>query len=80
MLGDILGRNAGDTCTELTLPLLLWLPLANSFGVFRADGPEDPGARFGLALADAAAVGLANTGEGSGWKDEPVAVPGSRGD
>lgn len=80
ILGDILGRNAGETCTELTLPLLPWAPLAMSLGVFLAVGPVEPGPRLGLALAEAAAAGLAKTGEGSGWDDEALAEPGSDGD
>lgn len=80
MLGDILGRNAGDTCTELTLPLLPLLPLAKNCGVLLAEGPDEPGARLGLALADAAAVGFAKMGEGSGWNDDALAEPGSDGD
>jgi hypothetical protein len=64
--GEILGRNIGEI--ELTPGLFLPVPLAASNGVLRGFVPPDPGVNCGLWLADAAAVGFANTGEGSGWK------------
>src|SRR4051812_35410490 len=68
MLGEILGRSAGDTCTELTL--LRFLLLRGSIcGVRRALGPEDPGVSSGLCRAETPAVGLAKMGDGRGWKE-----------
>lgn len=73
MLGEIFGRSAGDTWDELMLALFFPLRGA-SCGVFLGFGvvAEDPGVSWGLWLAEAAAPGLANTGEGKGWKDEAV--------
>lgn len=67
MLGDILGSRAGDTCDELILALFLLLRGA-SCGVFLALGvvADDPGASWGLWLAEAKAPGFAKTGDGRG--------------
>jgi hypothetical protein len=77
IFGEILGRSAGETCTEPTLARFL-LPLAARFGVFRTwlVGP-DPGASCGLWLAEAAKLGLAKMGDGSGWKTDVLAGLGS---
>lgn len=66
MLGETLGRKAGDTCDELTLALLLW-PRGAICGVFLTLGvvAEDPGVSCGLWLVNAAAPGFAANGDGS---------------
>lgn len=76
MLGEILGRKAGDTWIEATLPRFL-LPLGVSCGVFFALNDPDPGASCGLWLADVVAAGLAKMGEGDGCTEEPLAELGS---
>ena len=67
MLGDILGRNAGDTCTELTLDLFL-LPFGPMSGVFRAlrvgVGVDVLGVSRGLGFADVDCAGFESTGDG----------------
>lgn len=77
MLGDTLGRRAGDTCDELILALLLLR--GASCGVFLGFGvvAEEPGVNCGLWLAGAAAPGFANTGDGSGRKAEVPPEAGS---
>jgi hypothetical protein len=50
MLGDILGSSAGDTWTDPVDRFLLLR--AESCGVFRAAGPDDPGRSCGLWVAD----------------------------
>lgn len=66
MLGEILGRRAGETCTELTLPLFL-LPRAASLGVFRTEADEFRALIWGLEV-DAGAPGRAKAGEGKELK------------
>ena len=67
ILGDILGRNAGDTCTELTLDLFL-LPFGPISGVFRAlrvgVGVDVLGVSRGLGFADVDCAGFESTGDG----------------
>lgn len=77
ILGETLGRRAGDTCDEPMLALLLW-PRGASCGVFRGLGvvAEEPGVSCGLWLVDAAAPGFGANGDGSGRN--AVAPPGSR--
>ena len=64
MLGEILGRRAGETWTELTLARFL-LPRAVINGVFLV--PElGPGNSCGLWVTEAAVIGFVNIGDGSG--------------
>src|ERR1700743_112205 len=70
MLGDILGRRAGDATTELLA--LFFGPRAAICGVF-LEFPLVPLAPFkasicGLWLADVVTMGRANAGEGREWK------------
>lgn len=70
MFGDILGKSAGETCTD---PVDRFRPfLAGSCGVLRALDPEDPGSRRGLWLAETV-PGILVTGEGGGKKVTPLA-------
>jgi hypothetical protein len=73
MLGEILGRKAGETGIELTLPRFL-LPLDRSCGVFLAPTP-DPASSCGLWVAgEAVTGGCASEGEGSGASDGVLEV------
>jgi hypothetical protein len=67
ILGETLGRRAGETCDEVILALLLW-PRGASCGVFLRFGvvAEEPGVSLGLWLVAAATPDFADTGDGSG--------------
>lgn len=80
MLGEIFGRNAGDTTTELILTLFLLLRGA-SIGVFLRFGvPAIFGIIWGLPLFGAnRGEGLGNIGDGRGWRAENFAVSTSCG-
>lgn len=76
MLGEILGRRAGETWTELTLPRFL-LPLGGSCGVLLPFMDPDPGASSGLCVAEAVPDGLEKMGGGNGGTDELLTEFGS---
>jgi hypothetical protein len=70
ILGEILGRRAGDARTELLV--LFFVPREAIWGVFLEFPfvPLEPfmASIWGLWLAEVETLGRAKVGEGSGWK------------
>ena len=66
MLGEILGRRAGETGMELMLPRFL-LPRGRSCGVFLAPNPA-PARSCGLCVADGVGGGFTRDGDGGGTR------------
>lgn len=69
ILGDILGRSAGETCTELTLDRFR-LVLAAKSGVLREFVADSFGVNCGLAVAEEGCEGRVNMGDGNGCRVE----------
>jgi hypothetical protein len=70
MLGDILGRRAGETCTEPVDRFLL--ARGAIFGIFRAVGQVEPGCIKGLWFAEVV-PGRLKTGDDSGCNEAGLA-------
>ena len=66
MLGEILGRSAGDAVSD---PCRFLLPRGASCGVLLALGVDAPGPSIGLWLADAVPGDLPKAGDGIGCMD-----------